>query len=132
AHSPYFRYGPWCEPQGNGRLEWDFRTAPSNVGVADARPIPAKLELSAPWPNPARAGVNVELALPRAAATRLVVCDLQGRRVRTLEDRELPPGRHTLRWDGRGDDGAAAPAGLYFFDLNAAGERATRRVAIVR
>ena len=33
---------------------------------------------------------------------------------------------------GRGEDGAVAPAGIYFFDLVAAGERAMRRVAIVR
>jgi len=132
SHSPYFRYGPWFEPQGNGRLQWDVRTAPASVGVAHAGGIPSKLEMSAAWPNPARAGVNVELALPRAAATLLVVRDLQGRRVRTLEDRELPPGRLRLRWDGRGEDGAAVPAGIYFFDLSAAGERATRRVAIVR
>ena len=55
--------------------------------------------------------------MPKAAAVRLDVFDLQGRRVRTLADRTLPQGATVLPWDGRDSNGRALARGVYFTRL---------------
>jgi hypothetical protein len=50
--------------------------------------------------------VSFDFELPHAARVRLKVHDLQGRRVRMVEDALLRPGHYSRIWDGSGD---AAP-----------------------
>ncbi len=99
---------------------------------APAQAPPAALAFAAPAPNPASGPVRFAFALPRAATVALRVLDAQGRLVRTLADGARGAGAHALAWDGRDASGRPVAAGLYFADLRAGGERATRRIAIVR
>jgi hypothetical protein len=80
----------------------------------DPTPVPRALAFGAPAPNPARGLSTFELSLPRAARVEVAVFDLGGRRVRTLAAAALDAGDHAVRWDGRAEDGAPAPTGLYF------------------
>lgn len=99
---------------------------------AAARPAPERLAFTRVAPVPARRGATFEFALPRAGYVRLDLFDVTGRRLATLLDGAREAGVHAVRWDGRGADGAAAPAGLYFARLQAGGESAVRNVAVVR
>ena len=65
-------------------------------------------------------------------AVRLAVFDVRGRRVRTILDRKLAPGRYEELWDGRDDHGQTLPSGVYFSRLDAADLRATRKLVLVR
>jgi hypothetical protein len=93
---------------------------------------PAHLALEAARPNPSRDAVSLRFALPRAGGVRLTLVDVGGRRVRTLLDGEFAAGPHEALWNGRTDDGAPAPAGLYWARLEAGGESAVRRLVRVR
>ena len=73
------------------------------------------------FPNPAFSSVQVPLVLagPDAGGrtnheVRAEVFDLAGRRVRVLFSGRMAAGRHTLTWDGRGDGGRDAGAGIFF------------------
>jgi hypothetical protein len=69
----------------------------------------------------------------RAARVRLEVFDLHGRRVATVADRAYDPGRYGIDWNGRGANGAALGAGLYFVRLSGPGlHTQSARLAIVR
>lgn len=83
-------------------------------------------------PNPSRDSVRIEFGLARAQRVRLSVFDLRGRLVATLLDGELPAKAHAVNWNGRGSDGARAPAGTYLVRLQAEGWRQCRRVVVVR
>lgn len=54
------------------------------------------------------------ITLPGPTPTRIDLFDLQGRRVRNLVDRVLPPGATVVSWDGRNDGGLAMARGVYF------------------
>jgi DNA-binding beta-propeller fold protein YncE len=89
-------------------------------------------------PNPARAAVTVQFGVGRAdladgGGTRVVarVIDGSGRLVRRLFQGSLPPGDHTLVWDGTGRSGTAVPPGVYFVDLSVDGSP-SRSVKLVR
>ena len=55
--------------------------------------------------------------LPSAGHARLDIYDLQGRRVRTLADRDFPVGATVIAWDGRDAGGSVVGRGLYFARL---------------
>ena len=47
----------------------------------------------------------------------MVIYDFLGREVRSLLDNSLEPGYHSLIWDGRDNNGANVPSGMYFYRL---------------
>ncbi|HMB70748.1 MAG TPA: S8 family serine peptidase [bacterium] len=96
----------------------------------DARPV--RLDLHPPSPSPFRAVTTVRLAAPERAEARVEVYDVNGRRVRTLLDRTVPPGDYRLLWDGRDDAGRPAAAGVYFVRLTAPGVTKTVRGVLLR
>ncbi len=84
-----------------------------------------------PWPNPARAAVAFELALPEAADIGLDVFDAQGRRVAQVQSGALGAGQHRLAWSGRDDAGHRVAAGVFFARLTVDGApRGTRRIVL--
>ena len=89
-------------------------------------------------PNPmlgeTRLELNLDRALPAGAPipVRVLVMDVAGRVVARLADRSIETGTHVVRWNGRRDsDGRAAPAGVYWLRVDAAG-MAPRTARIVK
>ena len=94
---------------------------------------PATAMLLPAWPNPAHAGTTFRFALPAAAAERasLSLLDAGGRRVRTFPG-PFSAGVNEVTWDGLDGSGRPVHSGLYFYDLDAAGTRFSRRLVVVR
>jgi hypothetical protein len=111
--------------------------APGEAPVAvrtPATPAPALFEPSefglAPLaPNPAAAG-TFRFTLREAGMATLEIFDVAGRRVRALANGVRDAGEHSVRWDGRGDDGRPLAAGAYFVTLRANGEAQTRKLVV--
>jgi len=92
------------------------------TAVGDAPRDPAALRA---YPNPARGATELTFALTRPERVRLALFDLNGRLVRVLADGVAPAGETRARWDGDGDSGAPAPAGVYFARLEREGAAST-------
>lgn len=88
--------------------------------------------LGHPSPSPAEERTSIRFALPRAAAARLTVFDIQGRRVRELAGGIFPAGEHLATWDGRDEEGRRCAGGVYLYRLEQGAERATGRVVLIR
>jgi hypothetical protein len=99
------------------------------TGVGEALPREFALEPVAPTPSSRAARLAFEL--PRAAAVRLSVHDVQGREVARLVDGAMPAGRHAVAWDGRAG-GTAARSGLYFVRFHTPEREFVRRLIWVR
>lgn len=95
--------------------------------------------LGTPFPNPSTSAFQFTLAMREGAAVKVDVLDVTGRRVATILDRQVEPGRHALQWDGAGrragDEGSAAEArvapGIYFVRLEAGDHREVRRAVVL-
>jgi hypothetical protein len=101
-------------------------------GTTDVSPAPGAprtLALRA-GPTPFRDALGLAFAIPAAGRWQLDLFDARGARVRRWEG-DSPGAAHELRWDGRTAAGAAAPPGVYFARLTAAGaQRITRAVKL--
>jgi outer membrane protein assembly factor BamB len=82
----------------------------------------------APTPNPSRAGVRFEWVIPTKKRVRIDVFDVAGRRVRTVVDEPRNAGEQFALWDGRGDDGQVAGAGIYLARIRSGDWVATRKL----
>lgn len=89
--------------------------------------LPRGVTLGAPYPNPFHDAVAVRYTLDRAAAVRVEVFDLLGRRVAVLADGLRPAGAYEATF-AAGD----LPEGIYLVRLQAGAQTAVRRVVRVR
>jgi len=96
-------------------------------------PAPAWLVLHAPSPNPFNPSTVVGFEFPRAVRAGVRIFAADGRLVRVLAPaRIFAAGNHTLRWDGRDEQGRTASSGVYVVRLDAGGESRTQRAVLVR
>jgi hypothetical protein len=112
----------------HGRSQWRLDLAPLPTGVESVRPT--ALRLAAPAPNPSRGAVETSLEVSAASPVDVSIYDPAGRRVRTLIDRTLEPGRHRISWDGSDERGTRRP-GVFFLRAVARDGVAVRRITLV-
>jgi len=96
--------------------------------VAHAGPI----VLLQPRPNPFQLETEVSFLLSQEEQVEVSIHDLGGRLVDVLASRQFSSGRHALRWDGMGEDGATLAPGVYFLTVNAGSFRAHQKVVLRR
>ncbi|MEN6547906.1 MAG: FlgD immunoglobulin-like domain containing protein, partial [Armatimonadia bacterium] len=101
---------------GWGENYW-FETAASSGAVSVAA-------------APTAAGAQVTVNLSAAATVRTVICNIAGRVVAELAERELPAGVNSLVWNGRGNGGSKVPAGTYLVKVEAKGAEGTQTTAV--
>ena len=146
--------GPWSRPltaierDGSGWRARDHQVEPGRtyfyrvVAEGPGEPwtsspieasfaVPASLVLHSLAPNPASGPVEISFDLPRAGAVRMEIIDIQGRAVDRMGLGTRGPGRHQVRWSGRGPNGPL-PSGVYFMRLEAAGAIRMKRLLLAR
>lgn len=131
----------WTDPV-TGSFTWkvtavDFNGNESEPAVGTTTvsvesDAPAEIAFAAISPNPFRGTLSLVLEVPEhAGKVELGVFDVAGRRVRTLVRSALSAGRHAFHWDGTGEDGGRAAAGIYVMRLSGAGRSLTRRATLL-
>jgi subtilisin family serine protease len=105
--------------------------APSGVEEAALSGVRAVLEESRPNPFNPRTLLRFRLASDEGRVG-LKVFSASGRLIRTLVDGPLAAGAHEATWDGTNDDGRAVPSGVYFSQLELAGETMTRSMVLLK
>jgi hypothetical protein len=97
--------------------------------ITTESPEKSAFYLAAPYPNPARAGVNIEYSVPENAEdAALSVYDIKGRAVRTLD---IAPGSGTVVWDLTTGTGRRTTPGLYTVRLSADGSYVTKKIVVI-
>lgn len=84
------------------------------------------------YPNPFNPRTTIEYSVPVRSHVRMVVYDVQGRRVATLVDRELDRGSYVADWAARDDAGREIASGVYFCRLSSRGEHVTSKLVLLR
>ncbi len=83
--------------------------------------IPQKFNLYQNFPNPFNNSTEIPFDLPQVSDgtinVQLSIYDLNGRLIKTLVNEALPSGSYQLRWDGKNQNGAIVPTGIYIYQL---------------
>jgi hypothetical protein len=90
----------------------------TDVGTASEH-IPTAFALHQNYPNPFNPETLIEYSLPQTAQIELSVFDLQGHKIRSLVNGEMPAGYHKVLWNGRTDSGSLVASGIYFYRIEA-------------
>jgi len=106
---------------------------------------PAEFALEANYPNPFSVseifnhpGTAINFSLPSPAVVRLNVYDVAGQLVRVLAAGEIPAGRHSASWNGRGNFNRIVAAGAYLYQITVESEDGkvlftqTRRMTLLK
>jgi len=108
---------------------------PGDVYTTGPIYIPAaRAELAQNHPNPFNPTTEIAYVVPEGGSQHvaLVVYDVSGARVRTLVDRSITPGRHTVVWDGRDSDNNTVGTGVYFYRMQLKGFTETKKMLLLK
>ncbi len=83
-------------------------------------------------PNPAMGSATLAFNLPVEAKVTLRIFDASGSLVKTLVNRPMPPGRHSVVWDGTDSRGRRASSGVYFYSIEAGSYSDTKKLILVQ
>ncbi len=98
----------------------------------DTAPLADGFSLEQNYPNPFNPSTRISFFLPEAADVHLAVYNSLGQKVQTLLQKNLSAGEHQAVWNGKTDLGSDAPAGIYFYQINAGKFQATRKMLLVK
>ena len=115
-------------PWGMYRLE---RNEGSTI-VEGQQVLPAAFSLQQNYPNPFNSSTVIRFSLSKSTKAKLTVYNLAGQKVVTLVDGVRSAGGHTVRWDGRDDDGRTLASGVYLYRLRAGEHAETRKLLLLR
>lgn len=100
------------------------RVVPESPRFVSIHPVPFSMS---------RHGVVIlEFDMPSESYVTLEIRDVLGRLVRRVFQGDRIPGRHVIRWDGRGESAAFVSTGLYYVTLRAGGISVTRELLVTR
>lgn len=120
-------------PEGVSGVYTDASWRSGRIRIGDSgHGVPGAAITARVHPNPFAASARIHYALPREASVRVAILDVSGRRVRGLVDGVRGPGEHETTWDGRGDDGEPAAAGIYFVKVVQGSELVIRKLVLLR
>lgn len=120
-----------------GRILQDYQGHQANTDLA--KPIspalaklPANPALAQNYPNPFNPETTIRFHLRERQKVRLLIFDLNGKRVRTLVENELSAGAQALIWDGRDQHGKTIASGTYFYELTVGNKVERKKMTLVR
>lgn len=100
------------------------------VDLPDAESTVSGSFLSPPTPNPMRAAAEIGYSIAVTGPVKLSIYDVTGRLVRTLVDQVDQAGKHSIRWDGRGDSGRELAPGVYTCRLETPGHQDSQKLVM--
>jgi C1A family cysteine protease len=93
---------------------------------------PNNYSLTQNYPNPFNQNTQVYFQLPEYNRVTFKIFNVLGHEIKTLIDKELEAGFHSIIWDGNIQNGSIAPSGIYFYKIKAGSFNKTRRLILTR
>ncbi|MFC1692463.1 LamG-like jellyroll fold domain-containing protein [Candidatus Latescibacterota bacterium] len=110
-----------------GRYSIDF-----TVGVKDDEvSVPDDFSLGHNYPNPFNPTTTIPFSLDQSSHITLSVYNIIGQKVITLIDSYTSAGKHSVIWNGLGDNGKMVAAGTYIYQLHSKGKVENKKMLLV-
>ena len=121
-------YHMWYGGFGGDKFRVGYATSSITVNVFDRQSvIPSGYTLEQNYPNPFNPRTKILFDLPKSGEVTLKIYNALGMEVATLVDKNLPPGRYTVKWNAAG-----FASGVYHYRLDAGGYSETKRLVLLK
>lgn len=98
--------------------------------LVNSRP-PQQIDLYQNYPNPFNPETRIDYQIPTTSFVELKIYNTLGQKVRTLVRKSQAPGRYTVHWDGRNQQGSQVTSGIYFYVLRAGTHLAQKKMILI-
>lgn len=92
------------------------RNSPTDI-TEDQLKLPANAFLAQNYPNPFNPSTSIRYGIPEDSQVSLMIYDIKGNVIQSLESGSKPAGWYELTWDGQSADGKRISTGIYFARL---------------
>lgn len=103
---------------------------PTSINFPSGSDPLSTFELMPNHPNPFNNQTIIRFAVPKTARVELNIFDVHGKHIRTLTEDYYNKGIHSIRWNGRNDDGLPAASGVYLYQLTSTDQRLVRSLIL--
>ena len=104
----------------------------TGVSSEKHRGLPERFALYQNYPNPFNPTTTIAFDLDRSGDVTVAIYNMLGQKVRTLINKKMTKGHHTVRWDGRDDAGNLLASGIYYCRLSADKRHAVRKMLLMK
>jgi flagellar hook assembly protein FlgD len=94
--------------------------------------LPSGFSVSQNYPNPFNPLTEIKFSLPENSPVKLVIFNVLGQKVKTLLDRDMQAGNHSVIWDGKNQDGNDVGSGIYFYRIEAGQYKVSRKMLVIK
>jgi len=110
---------------------------PSNSAIGFAAIIPTMsgkgmTSLHDNYPNPFNPETTISFTLANDAPVQIEICNIKGQVVRSLVNRHMSAGTHSVVWNGKDNDGHTVSSGMYFYRLSAGEHQSMRKMMLLK
>ena len=102
------------------------------TGVNDREMVAEKFELFNNYPNPFNPTTTIKFTTPKASKVKVAIYNMLGQKVRTLVDRTVSAGNHTIAWNGTDDMGNMLSSGVYLYRLESQFGTKVKKMTLIK
>ena len=103
------------------------------VGIDDGSAfVASNYSLSQNYPNPFNPTTSFEYAIPSSEEVSIVIYDIRGALVKTLESGYQNAGRHQVSWNGTNNSGKMMSSGIYIYSLISNNKNISKRMLLLK
>ena len=132
-------YSHWVGPEDyysdlpgglvKGIMDWAAATVSVDDEVIAA---PETFSLKGNYPNPFNPSTKIMFTLGMENDVTVSVYSILGEEIATLHSGRMIPGAHSIRWNGLTDSGYNVASGVYFYQVNVAGQVKTGKMMLLK
>ena len=115
---------------------WDSLTVVIDAVSGTEPPVSShpvrQFDLYPNHPNPFNPETTIRFSLPQPGMVNVTVYNIRGQVVRNLTQNYLQTGLHSVRWNGRDNNGQTSPSGVYFAEVQFDGQRLVRKMTMTK
>ncbi len=98
----------------------------------DEGSIPETFALHQSYPNPFNPVTNIRYDISERVQVRMEIHNIMGQRIKTLVNKEMDPGYHSVRWNGTNDMGKMLSTGMYIYTISAGEFHSVRKLVFIK
>lgn len=93
---------------------------------------PDRFALYPNYPNPFNPVTNIHYKIENNSYVKVHVTNVNGERIRNLINIYQSPGKHSIQWNGKDNNGNSVPSGIYFYTMTVDKFRKSDKMILIK